>query len=175
MNDSKKRIRLIVYSGVIAALYVVLTLPIAQFAFGPVQFRLAESLTILPVFAFGYIPGLSLGCFLANILNPSNLGPVDIIGGTAATLIAGFLSRILGKKNKFLGIIPPILVNGLIVGGYLPFLLLDKDSEITAAAVGISMAEVAVSEAIVVIAIGLPLMFIIMNTPALKSLIERVN
>ncbi|MBP5180470.1 MAG: QueT transporter family protein [Clostridiales bacterium] len=175
MNDSKKRIRLIVYSGVIAALYVVLTLPIAQFAFGPVQFRLAESLTILPVFAFGYIPGLSLGCFLANLLNPSNLGPVDIIGGTAATLIAGFLSRILGKKNKFLGIIPPILVNGLIVGGYLPFLLLDKDSEITAAAVGISMAEVAVSEAIVVIAIGLPLMFIIMKTPALKSLIERVN
>lgn len=175
MNDSKKRIRLIVYSGVIAALYVVLTLPIAQFAFGPVQFRLAESLTILPVFAFGYIPGLSLGCFLANLLNPSNLGPVDIIGGTAATLIAGFLSRILGKKNKFLGIIPPILVNGLIVGGYLPFLLLDKDSEITAAAVGISMAEVAVSEAIVVIAIGLPLMFIIMKTPALKPLIERVN
>lgn len=175
MNDSKKRIRLIVYSGVIAALYVVLTLPIAQFAFGPVQFRLAESLTILPVFAFGYIPGLSLGCFLANLLNPSNLGPVDIIGGTAATLIAGFLSRILGKKNKFLGIIPPILVNGLIVGGYLPFLLLDKDSEITAAAVGISMAEVAVSEAIVVIAIGLPLMFIIMKTPELKSLIERVN
>ena len=100
MNDSKKRIRLIVYSGVIAALYVVLTLPIAQFAFGPVQFRLAESLTILPVFAFGYIPGLSLGCFLANLLNPSNLGPVDIIGGTAATLIAGFLSRILGKKNS---------------------------------------------------------------------------
>ena len=120
MNDSKKRIRLIVYSGVIAALYVVLTLPIAQFAFGPVQFRLAESLTILPVFAFGYIPGLSLGCFLANLLNPSNLGPVDIIGGTAATLIAGFLSRILGKKNKFLGIIPPILVDGAASFQYEP-------------------------------------------------------
>ena len=175
MNDNKKRIRLVVYLGVLAALYVVLTLPVAQFAFGPIQFRLAEALTVLHIFAFGYIPGVSLGCFLANLLNPSNLGPVDIIGGTAAILIAGILSRLIGKRNKFLGIIPPVLVNGLIVGGYLPFLLLDPGSEITGAAVIVSMLEIAVSEAFVMMIIGIPLMLIITHTPALKALIEKVD
>ena len=174
MNDNKKRIRLIVYSGVIAALYVVLTLPMAQFAFGPIQFRLAEVLTVLPAFAAGYIPGVSLGCFIANLLNPNNLGPVDIIFGTLATVIAGIFTRIIGKKNKILGIIPPIISNGLIVGGYLPFLLVDEGSSVTAQAVIISMAEVAASEAVLLIIIGIPFILLIEKNSRLKSLVERL-
>ena len=174
MNDNKKRIRLIVYSGIIAALYVVLTLPMAQFAFGPIQFRLAEVLTVLPAFAAGYIPGISLGCFLANLLNPNNLGPVDIIGGTVATILAGIFSRILGKKNKILGIIPPVSFNGLIVGGYLPFLLLDEGSEVTAAAVGLSMFEVAASEAVLLVIVGIPFILLIEKNSRLKALVEKL-
>ena len=174
MNDNRKRIRLIVYSGIIAALYVVLTLPMAQFAFGPIQFRLAEVLTVLPAFAAGYIPGISLGCFLANLLNPNNLGPVDIIGGTVATILAGIFSRILGKKNKILGIIPPVLFNGLIVGGYLPFLLLDEGSEVTAAAVGLSMFEVAASEAVLLVIVGIPFILLIEKNSRLKALVEKL-
>jgi len=56
-------------SAVIAALYVVLTLPFAQFAFGPIQFRLAEIMVVLPILTPAAIPGLTLGCFLANLLN----------------------------------------------------------------------------------------------------------
>ncbi|MBR1796467.1 MAG: QueT transporter family protein [Clostridiales bacterium] len=174
MKDNKKNIRRIVYSGIIAALYVILTLPMAQFAFGPIQFRLAEVLTVLPAFTPGFIPGVTLGCFLANLLNPTNLGPVDIIGGTVATLIAGILSGLIGKKNKYLAIIPPILVNGVIVGGYLPFLLVDADSEVTAAAIGLSMFEVAASEAVLLAVIGIPLIIFINKTPSLKGLIEKV-
>ena len=174
MNDNRKRIRLIVYSGIIAALYVVLTLPMAQFAFGPIQFRLAEVLTVLPAFAAGYIPGISLGCFLANLLNPNNLGPVDIIGGTVATILAGIFSRILGKKNKILGIIPPVVFNGLIVGGYLPFLLLDEGSEVTAAAVGLSMFEVAASEAVLLVIVGIPFILLIEKNSRLKALVEKL-
>ena len=174
MNDNKKRIRLIVYSGVIAALYVVLTLPMAQFAFGPIQFRLAEVLTVLPAFTAGYIPGVSLGCFIANLLNPNNLGPVDIIFGTLATVIAGIFTRIIGKKNKILGIIPPIISNGLIVGGYLPFLLVDEGSSVTAQAVIISMAEVAASEAVLLIIVGIPFILLIEKNSRLKSLVERL-
>jgi len=174
MNDNKKRIRLIVYSGIIAALYVVLTLPMAQFAFGPIQFRLAEVLTVLPAFAAGYIPGVSLGCFLANLLNPNNLGPVDIIGGTLATVIAGIFTRILGKKNKILGIIPPVVFNGLIVGGYLPFLLVDEGSEVTAAAVGLSMFEVAASEAVLLVIVGIPFILLLEKNSRLKSLVEKL-
>lgn len=174
MNDNRKRIRLIVYSGIIAALYVVLTLPMAQFAFGPIQFRLAEVLTVLPAFAAGYIPGISLGCFLANLLNPNNLGPVDIIGGTGATILAGIFSRILGKKNKILGIIPPVVFNGLIVGGYLPFLLLDEGSGVTAAAVGLSMFEVAASEAVLLVIVGIPFILLIEKNSRLKALVEKL-
>lgn len=174
MNDNRKRIRLVVYSGVIAAFYVVLTLPIAQFAFGPVQFRLAEVLTVLPAFTSAYIPGVSLGCFLANLLNPDNLGPVDIIGGTIATVLAGIFSRQLGKINRILSIIPPIVFNGVIVGGYLPFLLLDDASEITASAVMISMLEVAASEAFLLIILGIPFILLIEKNPRLKSLVERL-
>jgi len=174
MNDNKKKIRLVVYSGIIAALYVVLTLPMAQFAFGPIQFRLAEVLAVLPAFSAGFIPGVSLGCFLANLLNPGNLGPVDIIGGTLATLIAGLLSKLIGKKNKILGIIPPVIVNGLIVGGYLPFLLIDNSSEITASAVGISMFEVAASEAVLLVVAGIPFILLINKSKALRRLVDGV-
>lgn len=175
MNDNKKRINLVVYSGITAALYVVLTMLVAPIAYGPIQCRISEVLTILPAFSMGYVPGVSLGCLLANLFNPAgNLGPIDVIGGTLATVIAGVFSRILGKKNKILAIIPPIVANGLIVGGYLPFLLVDDTSEITAAVVGISMLEVAASEAVLLIVVGIPLILLINKTSRLKSLIEKI-
>ncbi len=175
MNDNKKRINLVVYSGITAALYVVLTMLVAPIAYGPIQCRISEILTILPAFSMGYVPDVSLGCLLANLFNPAgNLGPVDVIGGTLATVIAGIFSRILGKKNKLLAIIPPIVANGLIVGGYLPFLLVDDTSEITAAVVGISMLEVAASEAVLLIVVGIPLILLINKTSRLKSLIEKI-
>ena len=160
-SKNRKRILFVVINGIIAALYVVLTLPFAQFAYGPLQVRLAEVMAVLPAFSVGFVPGVTLGCFLANLFNPGNLGPIDIIFGTLATLIAGFLSYAIAKKKRFLGIIPPILVNGIIVGGYLPFLLADAASEVTAYMVVISMLEVAASEAALLIVLGLPLMLVI--------------
>ena len=164
MDGRKQNIRTIVYTGVVAALYVVLTLPFAQVAYGPVQFRMAEALTILPVFGLRFIPSVSLGCLIANVLNPGSLGPVDIIFGTLATFIAGFGSRWIGKKKDVLGIIPPIIANGLIVGFYLPFLLVDEGSSVKGSAILISMGEVALSEAVVMVLIGLPLLLVIKRT-----------
>ena len=92
------------------------------------------------------------------------MGPVDIIGGTLATLIAGCSSYFIGKKNKPLGIIPPIVANGLIVGGYLPFLLVDPGSTVTIQAIGISMLSVAGSEAVLLVVLGLPLIALIAKT-----------
>lgn len=175
MKENKNKIMLVVLSGIIAALYVVLTLPMAQFAFGPIQFRLAEVLTVIPAFSFGGIPGVTIGCFLANLLNPGNLGPIDIIGGTLATLIAGILSRLIGKHNKYLAIIPPIVVNGLIVGAYLPFLLAEPGSTVTTSLVIISMLEVAASEAVLLIVLGIPLILVINKTPKIKSTLENLT
>ena len=163
-DKNKKTIRFIVINGLLAGLYVVFTLPFANIAYGPIQFRLAEVLTVFPIFSAATIPGVTLGCFIANLINPNNLGPVDIIGGTLATLIAGYFSWLIGKKNKPLGIIPPIVFNGLIVGGYLPFLLVDPGSTVTIQAIGISMLSVAGSEAVLLVVLGLPLIAIIAKT-----------
>ena len=61
-------------AAMIAAIYVVLTVIGASFAFGPVQVRLSEALTILPVFTPAAVPGVFLGCLISNV----------IAGGTAA-------------------------------------------------------------------------------------------
>lgn len=160
-TDNKKRIRFVVFNGIIAALYVVLTYFLAPISYGPIQARLSEIMTVFPIFSWSTIPGLTVGCLISNLINPENLGPVDIIGGTVATLLAGITSYLIGKKNKWLGIIPPVVFNGVIVGGYLPFLLLDT---VTVQSVLITMLTVAGGEAVVLIVLGLPLATIIEKT-----------
>ena len=158
---NKALIRFIVYNGIVAALYTVLTYFLAPISYGPLQARISEAMTVFPIFSFNMIPGLTIGCLVSNLINPDNLGPVDIIGGTLATLIAGIFSRIIGKKNMWLGIIPPIVANGIIVGGYLPFLLFDT---VTWQEVLLTMLSVAAGEAVVLVVIGLPLVAVIGKT-----------
>ena len=158
---NKALIRFIVYNGIVAALYIVLTYFLAPISYGPLQARISEAMTVFPIFSFNMIPGLTIGCLVSNLRNPDNLGPVDIIGGTLATLIAGIFSRIIGKKNMWLGIIPPIVANGIIVGGYLPFLLFDT---VTWQEVLLTMLSVAAGEAVVLVVIGLPLVAVIGKT-----------
>ena len=81
------KVRFLAQGAVIAALYAVLTYLAAamNLAYGPVQFRFSEALTVLPVFTPAAIPGLALGCFLSNLASP--LGIVDWVFGTAATCL----------------------------------------------------------------------------------------
>ena len=99
-------------AALIAALYVALTLPFGQLAFQNMfQVRPAEALTILPLLYAEVIPGLAVGCALANIF--SGYGAYDIIFGSLITLAAAFLTRKL--KNPFLGALPPVLLNALLL------------------------------------------------------------
>jgi uncharacterized membrane protein len=115
MNKTKT----ITYAGLIAALYVVLTFVSNVFglASGPVQLRLSEALTILPVVTPSAIPGLFVGCLFANIFTGAL--PPDIIFGTLATLI-GAIGTYLLRKNRFLAALPPVVSNAVIV----PFVLI---------------------------------------------------
>lgn len=106
-----KRTLYVTQAAVIAALYVVLVFVFQYSSFGPIQFRIAEALTILPYFTAAAIPGVAIGCLLSNILFADIL---DVIFGTAATLIAAYLSYLLRDK-KFLVPVPPILVNAIII------------------------------------------------------------
>lgn len=160
-TKNRKLIRFIVFNGIIAAIYIVLTYFLAPISYGPIQARVSETMTIFPIFSANMIPGLAVGCLVSNLLNPENLGPVDIIGGTLATVLAGVVSAVIGKKNKWLGIIPPVLFNGLIVGGYLPFLLFDT---VTWKEVVFTMLTVAGGEAAVLVVLGLPLIAVMEKT-----------
>jgi len=106
--------RSLVEAGLIAALYVVLTLISFQFglANGPLQVRISEALCILPCFTVAAVPGLFLGCLIANIISGSVIW--DVIFGSLATLLAAFCTRQL-KHNRFLACLPPIVVNSFVI------------------------------------------------------------
>ena len=113
-----KKTREIVLGAVIAALYVALTLPFAPIAYGPVQFRISEALTILPYFTPAAVPGVTLGCLLSNILMGAPLP--DIVFGTIATLVGAIFSYRL-RVHKYLVCLPPIVANSLIIPWVLKF------------------------------------------------------
>jgi len=108
----RKKTLFITQAAAIAAIYIVLVFVFQYSSFGPIQFRIAEALTVLPYFTPAAIPGVTIGCLLSNLLFKADI--LDAIFGTMATLIAAVLSYLL-RFNKFLVPIPPIVVNALIV------------------------------------------------------------
>ena len=108
-----KKALFITQAAVIAALYVVLVVIFNYISFGPIQFRVAEALTILPYFTPAAIPGLFIGCILANVIGGAVVW--DIIFGSIATLIGAVFTYLLRNKSKFLAPLPPVLANTIIV------------------------------------------------------------
>ena len=96
----------------IAAMYAVLTIILAPISYGPVQFRIAEALTILPFFTTSAIPGLFIGCLIANTFGGNGLW--DIIFGSLATLASAWAASKI--KIKWLVPLPSVLVNAFVVG-----------------------------------------------------------
>lgn len=101
----------IIRAGVVAAIYFVLTVALKPVSYGVVQFRLSEAMTILPFYMTEAIPGLFLGCVLANVFG--GFGLIDIVFGSLTTLIAAFITSKM--PNKYLAVVPPILLNAFIV------------------------------------------------------------
>lgn len=110
--NNKINAAFIARGAIIAALYAALTLALAPISFGLIQFRIAEALTVLAFFTPAAVPGLFVGCLLANIIG--GLGIIDIVFGSLATLIAAYMTYKI--KNRFLAPLPPVLVNALVVG-----------------------------------------------------------
>ena len=101
-------------AGMIAALYVVLTwiANLLGLASGAIQVRLSEALTILPVFTASAVPGLTVGCVLANLV--TGCAAWDVVFGSVATLIGAVGTRLL-KNRPLAAWIPPVLSNAAIV------------------------------------------------------------
>lgn len=125
------RSRYIAQAGVIAAMYAGLTLVALLFlgglAWGPVQFRISEAVCVVAVLTPAAIPGLTIGCFLANVLNmfiagTGALGLLDVVFGSLATL-AGAVFCWKMRSRPALAIGGFVIANALIVPAYLPLLL----------------------------------------------------
>ena len=104
-------------SALIAALYAALTLLLAPISYGSLQCRISEAMTILPILLPQAIPGLFVGCLIANLYT----GVItDILFGSLATLLAA-LGTYLLRKKPLLAAACPVVSNGLIVGMVLSF------------------------------------------------------
>lgn len=165
----KKSALYITQAAVIAALYVALTYVSNSLglAFNAVQFRLSEILTVLPVFTPAAIPGLVIGCLIANISSP--FGLFDIICGTLASLLAAVCSYAL-RNVKFKGIpilstLPPVLFNGLIIGLEIWYL-----GEQTAELFFISALEVMAGQIVMCVLIGIPFITAIKKTRIFENM-----
>ena len=113
-KTEKQTVKYLAEGGVIAALYIALTFLCSLFGLssGFIQLRLSEALCVLPVFTPAAIPGLAIGCVLANLLTGGL--PFDVLFGSLATLI-GAVGTYALRKHRLLAFLPPIIANTLII------------------------------------------------------------
>ncbi len=140
------RLKYWIRAAMIGAIYVVLTLIFAPISYGMIQVRVSEMLMVLPYFTGAAVPGLFVGCMIANIFGGH--GMLDIVFGSLATLISAYL--VTKIDNKYLVPLPPVIINALIVGMILS-IVLEMPFYLTAIWVG-------VGQVIACYGLGLPLL-----------------
>lgn len=151
----------LITAAVIGALYAVLTMVLSPISYGPLQFRVSEVLCILPYFLPCTAWGLFCGCAIANLMSAA--GILDIIFGSSATLIACLCMARLGKKERSIrtevaACLMPVVWNCVIVGAVLCYSMTDLMPWNNLVPFLIYAGDVALGEAVVMFAIGLPLM-----------------
>ena len=131
----------------LTAVYAALTIFLAPISYGPWQIRIAEAMTVLPWFYAEAVPGLFLGCLIANIFGGNGLP--DILFGSLATLSAALISRRI--RQPWLVPLPPVVINAVVVGAVLSYVI-GLPFWLTAAEVGLGQIGSCYL-------LGLPLMF----------------
>lgn len=155
----------IVQGALIAAIYATMTILqnvlIPGSASMPVQFRLSEVLTVLALYTPAAIPGLTIGCVIANISSLSVLGPYDLIFGSLATLFAALSMYALRNVRLFklpvLAALMPALFNGVFVGFEIDFFFMNNATAFNFVDFLIQGGLVALGELVVLFVLGLPL------------------
>lgn len=119
MLPKKFTSRQIALAGIIGAAYTVLTLGASIFgvAYGPVQMRVSEALTVLPFLFPEAVPGLFVGCLIANLLSP--YGVLDVVIGSGATLLAAVWTA--KCSNRWLAPLPPVVCNAVLIGALIAY------------------------------------------------------
>ena len=167
--------RRVAFAGVLAAVYAAITVATASLSYGPVQFRLAEALTVLCCFTPAAIPGMVVGCMAANLA--SFVSAWDFLIGSFATLLACLItwkmSRSLEKKPWLVWLIPlpTVLCNAVIVGAAIAFFF---DDRAFLPAWGLNALSVGAGEAAVMYALGLPLLYLLRRNQSLSRRLAEI-
>lgn len=140
----------LILNALVGAIYVVLVIALSFISYGEIQFRIAEVLLVLLFFNPKLALGLLMGTFISNIGSP--LGIIDSIFGTIASMI-GILGIFLFRKKPAIGLLFPVISNGIIVSIMLK-LVLDLP-------IFLSFLSVAFGEAVVLYLLGLPVYYYI--------------
>jgi len=151
-KSEKDKLRYMTRAAVIATVYVVVTYLLSPISYGVIQVRVSEALTLLPLIEPAAIPGLFIGCLVANILG--GMGPWDIYLGSLITLVSAYITSKM--PNPILGALPPIVFNAIGVAFYLS-LLFDVPYRATALYIGIG-------QLVSVAGLGIPLYYFIQKT-----------
>ena len=154
-----KNTRFCIRAAVIAAVYVLLTL-VWPLSFGPVQVRISEALTVLPLMTPAAVPGLFLGCLLSGILSGSVW--IDVALGSLATLLSAFLTRKLRDKPLAAALLPPVLLNAIITGSVIHFCYAGDPA---ISLLPLTMLSVGAGEAAAVYLLGIGLMRLLRALP----------
>lgn len=140
--------------AMVATLYTVVTLVLAPLSYGPIQVRVSEALTVLPLIWQPSIISLAIGCFLSNLIgvHMGTTGPIDIVVGTLATFLAAVCTyKFRNRKVKgvpLLSLLMPVLFNGVFVGLELAWMLNPDNIPTMAVIYGV---QVAIGELVAVI------------------------
>jgi len=169
-------VRKVVFAGVIAALYAALTVALSGIAYGPIQFRIAEALCILPFFFPFSVWGIFIGCIVANLFSPY---PLDIVVGAVASLLAALSTMQVGKLGrdrislKALACLPPVVINAVFIGALISFYMVSAgDTDTFIPAFIINSMQVGFGQLVVLYALGLPLMIYLPKSRIYNKLSE---
>ena len=150
-NQKQLNVKELARGAIIAAVYALLTIFLAPISSGLIQCRVAEAMSVLPYFTFSAVPGLFIGCVLANLL--TGAPAYDVVFGSLATLAAAYITYLIRKRMpKWLAPLPSVIVNALVVGALLTYVYDVGVSYWVAAG------YVAAGQAIACFALGLPLL-----------------
>lgn len=175
--------------GMIAAVYAALTLVsllfLGSLAWGPVQFRVSEAVCVLALLTSDAVPGLALGCVIANLANivlsgTGMLGMLDVVFGSLATALGAWFTW-RNRRRPALALLGPVIANAIIVPAYLPLMLqgigfytipfttIALDGAYPAM-YAFGLLATGAGEAVVMYALGMPLYRAISRTPVVRSL-----